>query len=125
MKRVLDIGQCGMDHAAIRRLIEDGFDAEVAQAQDAADAVRQLRETPFDLVLVNRVLDADGSDGLSIIEQIKSDAKLAAIPVMLVTNFPEYQERAVAAGAEPGFGKAGLYSGETADRLAAYLDKRG
>src|SRR5260221_10716061 len=105
MKRVLDVGQCPPDHGSIRRLIEDRFAAEVVQAHDARETLAQLRAGKFDLVLINRKLDADYSDGLEIIQQIKADPQLADTPVMLVTNYPEHQQLAVAAGAELGFGK--------------------
>lgn len=121
MKRVLNVGQCGMDHASIQRTIEGHFDAEVIAAHGSHDALEQLRSAAFDLVLVNRVLDADGSDGVEIIEQMKADEALSAIPVMLVTNYLEHQERAVEAGAEPGFGKMQLGSDETRQRLQAFL----
>jgi len=80
-----------------------------------------LREGTFDLVLVNRVLDADGSDGVEIIEQMKSEPALESIPVMLVTNYLEHQERAVEAGAEPGFGKDELNGPDTRRRLESFL----
>jgi two-component system chemotaxis response regulator CheY len=122
MKRVLSIGQCAMDHGSIKHVIESQFDAQVSAAHDATDALSQLRAGDFQLVLVNRVFDADGSDGLRIVEQMKADPQLSGTPVMLVTNYPEYQDRAVAAGAEPGFGKSGLRSPETRERLAAFLE---
>ncbi|MEX2111668.1 MAG: response regulator [Pirellulales bacterium] len=121
MKRVLNIGQCGMDHASIRHVIESQFEAEVVAAHDAPSALDLLRSGAFDLVLVNRVLDADGTDGVEIVEQMKADPALSAIPVMLITNYLEHQERAVDAGAEPGFGKLGLDSPETRQRLEAFL----
>ncbi len=121
MKRVLNVGQCGMDHASIRHVIEGQFDAEVVAAHDATSALDQLRSAAYDLVLVNRVLDADGSDGVEIIEQMKAEPALSAIPVMLITNYLEHQERAVEAGAEPGFGKLQLDSPETRQRLEVYL----
>ncbi len=121
MKRVLDVGQCAADHGSIRRLIEGHFKAEVVQAHSANDALDQLREGPFDLVLINRVLDVDGGSGLEIIEQIKSDSNLRDVAVMLITNYPEHQQRAVAAGAEAGFGKAQLHGPEAHQRLAAIL----
>jgi two-component system chemotaxis response regulator CheY len=121
MKRVLDVGQCSPDHASIRRLIETHFEAQVVQAHGADDAFRQLRADTFDLVLINRVLDADGSDGVEIVEQIKADSKLADLPVMLVTNYLEHQERAVEAGAEPGFGKDALASPQTRQLLERFL----
>lgn len=121
MKRVLNVGQCSADHYSLRRLIEVSFGAEVVAAHDADTALDALREGSFDLVLVNRLLDADGSDGLEIVRAIQADAALRATPVMLVTNYAEYQEQAVAAGAEPGFGKSSLQKPETRERLAKFL----
>ena len=121
MKRVLSVGQCSADHWSIRHLLEGDFQVEVVAAHSAADALAQLRAGKFDLVLVNRVLDADGSAGLPIIQAIKADDALSDVPVMLVTNFREHQEQAVAAGAEPGFGKAELNSASVREALRGYL----
>jgi CheY-like chemotaxis protein len=120
-KHVLDVGQCQMDHGALRRLIEGEFAADVTQAHSAEQALAQLRSRQFDLVLVNRKLDADYSDGLEIIKLIKADPDLAGVNVMLVTNYAEHQEQAVAAGAAPGFGKSELTEPATIDRLKRYL----
>jgi two-component system chemotaxis response regulator CheY len=120
-KRVLDVGQCQPDHAAIRRLVQGEFGAEVVQADQLNDALAQLRQGRFDLVLINRKLDVDYSDGLDILRAIKADAELAAVAVMLVTNYPEHQQQAVAAGAEPGFGKAELNRAETRAKLGRFL----
>jgi CheY-like chemotaxis protein len=121
MKRVLNVGQCSADHGAICRLIEGQFQAEVVGAHSPHDALQQLREGAFDLVLVNRVLDADGSDGVEIIEQMKSEPALESIPVMLITNYLEHQERAVEVGAEPGFGKDALHGPDAHRQLEAFL----
>ena len=40
---------------------------------------------------------------------------------MLITNYPDQQQVAVAAGAEYGFGKKELYADETRTRLAKFL----
>lgn len=120
-KRVLDVGNCVPDHAAIRRLLESSFGAEVVQAHGADDTLRILSAEKFDLVLVNRKLDQDYSDGLAIIERIKADPKLAGVPCMLVTNYADQQEAAVAAGAEYGFGKKELQSSATREKLARIL----
>jgi hypothetical protein len=40
---------------------------------------------------------------------------------MLVSNYPEYQQQAIAAGCEPGFGKAELSAPATLDKLARFL----
>ena len=89
-------------------MIESNFDAKVCQADQWDDAAAQLRSQSFDLVLVNRKLDIDYSDGLEVIRRIKQDPLLKSLPVMLVTNFAEYQQQAVQAGAVEGFGKQSL-----------------
>jgi CheY-like chemotaxis protein len=59
-------------------------------------------------VLVNRVLDADGSSGLELIRALKAEEQLRDVPVLLVSNYEDAQAQAVQAGAVPGFGKAEL-----------------
>jgi CheY-like chemotaxis protein len=119
-KRVLDVGQCAPDHAAITRLVRS-LGAEVIQTDGLEDTLDQLRRQSFSLVLINRKLDADYSDGMEILRAIKEDAQLAAVPIMLVSNFAEAQQQAIAAGAIAGFGKAELGQPETADKLRAVL----
>ncbi|HJT36469.1 MAG TPA: response regulator [Pirellulales bacterium] len=120
-KLVLDVGQCNLDHGSIRRLVEGQFGARVVRAHQRDDALTALRNGNFDLVLVNRKLDADGDDGLAIIKAMKTDPQLSSMPVMLVTNFAEHQQKAIAAGAEPGFGKAQLDDPGTHEKLARFL----
>lgn len=122
-KRVLDVGQCGPDHATIRGYLTRNFDCDVVQVDDAAGALAQLQASRFDLVLVNRKLDIDYSDGIEVIRQLKADPNGSAVPVMLVTNYPEHQEAAIAAGAVPGFGKLEYGKPETRERIAAHLGK--
>ena len=111
------------DHAAIRSLVARQFGASVTQTHGLADTLAVLRSGQFDLVTINRKLDADYSDGLEILRAIKADPQLAATPVMLVTNYPEHQQKAVEAGAELGFGKNELASPATRERLAKFLER--
>ena len=120
-KRVLDVGQCSPDHAAIRQLIQGNFEADIVQAHSAKDALAKLRSGRFDLVLINRKLDADYSDGVEIVKAIKADPAIAETPVMLVTNYAEHQQVAVEAGAEPGFGKLEYHKPETREKLSRFL----
>lgn len=120
-KRVLDVGQCAPDHAAVRSLLLGHFDCKIVQAHGLDDTLAHLRDGQFDLVLINRKLDRDYSDGIEIIRAIKADPATANVPVMLVTNYPEHQEAAVAAGALRGFGKLEYEDPETRERLAAVL----
>jgi len=123
-KRVLNVGQCSFDHAAISRMITRSFQAEVLEADDAQQTLKALKQDKFDLVLVNRKLDKDYSDGLDIIKQIKSDPQLAGTPCMLVTNYAEHQQLAIAAGAEPGFGKMQYGEPETIERLKRFIGEQ-
>ncbi len=120
-KQVLDVGNCGPDHAAIRHLIESNFDAVVLSAQSTADALSVLKQQTIDLVLVNRKLDIDYSDGLKVIQSIKADDQVGEVPVMMVTNFEEHQVLAQQAGAERGFGKLALQEQETISILERFL----
>ena len=120
-KRVLDVGNCDPDHAAIRALVESNFDARVVQTHGAEDTLRELRRSRYDLVLVTRKLDRDYSDGLDVIRAIKADTALAGVPVMLVTNYEEHQQAAIDEGAVRGFGKAHLRAPETTEMLRPFL----
>jgi len=120
-KRVLDVGQCPPDHVAIRQLLASHYAVEVTPVATPAEALAALRQAKYDLVLVNRKLDFDYSDGIKVIRAIKADAQLADVPVMLITNYPEHQQLAVEAGAELGFGKLALDKQSTLDRLDPFL----
>lgn len=102
-------------------MVAEEFQAETIQTHHLDDTLARLKNEPFDLVLVNRKLDADYSDGLAVVRAIKTDASLATTPVMLVSNFPDAQAAAVSAGAEPGFGKAELSLPATREKLVPFL----
>lgn len=121
MFQVLDVGQCASDHQAIRDLIQRHFRATVDRAQSLDDALTALSAKRYDLVLVNRLLDVDGSQGMAIIKRLKSDESMKTIPVMLVSNHADAQRAAVQTGAERGFGKAGLSDPRTVETLARFL----
>ena len=122
-KRVLDVGQCGPDHSSIRSYLTRNFDCEVIQVDDAAGALTELKGGHFDLVLINRKLDRDYSDGIEVIRKLKADPDAASVPVMLVTNYPEHQDAAIAVGAIRGFGKLEFQKPETREKLAEILEK--
>ncbi len=121
MKTVLSVGQCGFDHGSITRFLRAHFDVDVTPAATAADGLAHLQQRTCDLVLVNRIFDADGDEGLEFIKNLKDDLKFAHLPVMLVTNYREYAEKATAIGALPGFGKSEVGSPELVKRLASLL----
>ena len=124
MTRVLDVGNCDPDHGAIRAMLERHFDATVERVMFVPEALRALASARFVLVLVNRLIFADDSPGLELVQKMKADAALAATPVMLISNFADAQAAAVAAGTAPGFGKAKVGATETVELLAKYLPRK-
>jgi CheY-like chemotaxis protein len=120
-KRILDVGNCQPDHAALKTFLTGHFDCAVVQAHGWDDARAELREGGYDLVLVNRKLDRDYSDGIDIIRRIKSDPDLAGVACMLITNYSEHQDAAEQAGALRGFGKLEYQKPETFQKLQQVL----
>ncbi|MFN7840500.1 MAG: response regulator [Pirellula sp.] len=123
-KTVLDVGNCSPDHSAIKRMLVANYDVEVLRADQWADTQRILSSKTVDLILVNRKLDIDYSDGMDILKSLKSAEATRHIPVMLVTNYPEHQQAAVEAGGVYGFGKLELDSPQTRERLGQFLTSR-
>ena len=78
------------------------FCYEVVEADTAADALQRLHQEAFDLVLVNRVFDADSDSGIDFIRKVKADESQSKTPVLLVSNYEDAQAQAVEAGAGAG-----------------------
>jgi len=120
-QKVLSVGQCAADDSKLRGVFQGRYPVDVVAVDTAVEAVEAARTGGFVLVLVNRVFDVDGDGGLDLIRRLKADATTTALPVMLVSNYPEAQAEAVALGALPGFGKAALGDKATHERLAGLL----
>ena len=118
MPRVLNVGQCVPDHMSISSYLRRQFAADVEKVDDHAAAVEAAKGGGVDLVLVNRLYDADGSPGLLTVKAI---AEAGGPPVMLVSNYAEAQQDAVAAGAKPGFGKGDLGTAAAKEKLESVL----
>lgn len=118
-KRVLDIGNCGPDHHSLTMMVTQNFDAVVDRAHRADDALALLAQNDYSLVVVNRLLDEDGSSGMNVVKQVQETH--ADLPVMLVTNYDQHQRAAVAAGCRPGYGKNDLFSQSTIELFKNYL----
>lgn len=119
--RVLDVGNCDPDHGSIRRMLVNHFEVEVDRVMFPGEALREMGHQTYALVLINRLIFADDSDGMVLVRAMQADEKLRRTPVMMISNFADAQARAVAAGAIRGFGKATVDAPETLDRLAQYL----
>jgi response regulator RpfG family c-di-GMP phosphodiesterase len=119
-KTVLSIGQCSADHASISRLLQTKFQAYIKTADSIEEAFKHSHNSSIDLILVNRIFDLTGEEGLNFIrDHLAGPAKL--IPVILISNYADAQDSAVALGAKRGFGKAALNSPETEKILREFL----
>ena len=104
-KRIALIGHCGPDSSYLRLAVSRvARDVQVVAADDAAELDQIVREG-VDLLLFNRVLDYgfEESEGVAVIRKLRQSHP--TLRMMLVSNYPEAQAEAVAAGALPGFGK--------------------
>lgn len=124
---IVSVGQCGFDNSQIRELVRavaPGF--EVQFADDLAETAEILGGESHGrvrLVLVNRILDADGSKGVDLIRTIKSGSdRFGPVQLMLVSDLESAQAQAIAEGALPGFGKSSLRSAQTRDRLRQAIE---
>ncbi len=121
---ILSVGQCGFDHRSISSYLADQFAAEVERVDSMEDTRDAMKSVRYDLVLVNRILDENGSSGLELIRALKHVPALADVPVMLVSDHADAQKAALNLGASPGFGKASLHSDLTLARIRALLGGR-
>ena len=104
--------------AAIRRMTP-GIELGI-EIVDNEKAIEQYLNTAS-LLLVNRVLegDFDSDSGVDLIAEASARGEHAAM--MLISDFPDAQESAIAAGALPGFGKSQLYNAASAAKLRQAL----
>lgn len=112
------VGHCGPDASMLRSAIRRAVPAATfAEARD--DASLAPHRTDRSAWLVNRALDGDFgvADGIELIARERG-----AVRTALVSNFPEAQRAAEAAGAMPGFGKSELNSESTARKVAALAE---
>ena len=121
MPRVIDVGNCGFDHGALSGLLRQQFQVPCLSVANGAELQRELKQGDVALIIVNRVFDSDGGDGLALIGQLKQNPETADIPVMLLSNYPDAQAKAVSMGALPGFGKSSLRNDATREMLASVL----
>ena len=125
-KRVLNIGQCALDHSNISELLNQNFSVTIDAAATHDAAITLVTQNEYDLILVNRLYDSNGSPGQATIEQLCEKVSQAGdsdtgSPVMLVSNYADAQQAAQDAGAVTGFGKSQLTASSTIEMLSKYL----
>jgi two-component system, chemotaxis family, chemotaxis protein CheY len=104
-KKVALVGHCGPDSSFLRMAVSSADrSVQVVMADDASE-LNQLLEQGIDLLLLNREMPYgfEDAEGVGLIRKLRT--KHPSIKMMLVSNYPDAQAAAVAAGAVPGFGK--------------------
>jgi CheY-like chemotaxis protein len=116
-KKVLFVGHCGPDSTYLRMLVRKALgQADVHMIEDPAELDQALKQGA-DLILFNRELGYgfEPDTGVDFIRQLKQ--RNPAIPMMLISNYPDAQAAALAAGAVQGFGKRDIGSSKAAELL--------
>ena len=107
-KTILDVGQCGYDGPRMTRMLESSVGVNVDTADSIEEAIEKLAADQYDLVLVNRKLAFEGTQGVDLIREMKDAGD--ETPVMLVSDRPDAQREAESIGALHGFGKSQMTS---------------
>ncbi len=119
--KILDVGQCDLDHGNISRMLQSSLQADVDRAHNMSQALSAIRDHDYNLVLVNRIFDADGQEGQELISQVKEASFGKYVKIMLVSNFDDAQDAAIALGAVRGFGKNAIGEPATIELLQASI----
>jgi len=121
IRKVVLVGHCGFDQGSIGRAVAGALPGVAIESVYNTAGLNQ-HAGPDALLLVNRVLDGrfvTGS-GVDLIAELSS--RDAPPSMMLISNYPDAQAKAVQAGALPGFGKRELGLPQTLRKLQAAGD---
>ena len=82
MKRILVVEDNEMNMQLVEYLLEEGG-YEIVKAASGEEAMEIARREPIDLILMD--IHLPGVDGLSVIRDLKGDARTGAIPILALT----------------------------------------
>jgi two-component system chemotaxis response regulator CheY len=120
-KRVALVGHCGPDTSYLRMAVSSAQRGAQILAAEDDQSLKHILDEGVDLLLFNRVLDYgfEVDEGVALIERVHQHYPNARM--MLISNYPEAQAAAVAAGALPGFGKRDIGSPKAKELLRGAL----
>lgn len=110
------VGHCMPDQFMLKSAVKRAVDGAVIEVvNDHGSLAAHLHSQA--VLLVNRVLDGvfDTRCGIELIGRVVNGAESPVC--LLISNYDDAQQQAIAAGARPGFGKSALYGAEMATRL--------
>lgn len=121
-KKIALVGHCGPDSSYLRIAASKAGKHVAVSSVGSNEDLAALLGGGVDLLLVNRQLDGDfpDGDGVELIRRLRSEH--AQVRTMLISNYPDAQAAAVAAGALPGFGKRELGSARVTQLLRGALE---
>jgi DNA-binding response OmpR family regulator len=104
-----------------RRLVREGFSVDVCH--DGAQGLELLRGGSYDLLLLDVGLPK--LDGLALLDTVRSDSALAALPVVVLTNYGDkrFIDRATRLGAIDYLIKAETTPGEIAAGVRRWVGR--
>jgi len=93
----------------------------VHHAADAKQAHSALKKNRIDVICLDITLP--GASGLALLEEIKSDDRFKAVPVLIVTNLGKQEEieKGIKAGAADYVIKAGVSTDEIVQKAKALI----
>lgn len=114
INKVVLVGHCNADQFSLTNAVRNALGNAVTVTSANDDDEVAVCTSAGSLMLVNRQLDGQfGVDGgIELIRQLCSQSDPPA--VMLISNYADAQEQAIAAGAQRGFGKSDLADPATA-----------
>jgi two-component system chemotaxis response regulator CheY len=109
-KKILLVGHCGPDSTYLKIATKAAIGNTNILHADSPESMQRLIGEGIDLILFNRELDYgfEPATGVEMVGKLKK--QFPELKMMVVSNYPEVQAAAVAAGALPGFGKRELGS---------------
>jgi len=101
------------------KLETGGF--EVLTADNGADGLKLAKEHKPDIIMLDVILPQ--LDGFSVLEELKKDASIKKIPVVMLTNLgtEEDKEKGEKLGAKDYLVKASLTPAQVEEKIKKYL----
>jgi len=81
--RILIVDDFSTMRRIVKNLLNDLGFFNTAEADDGNSALAELRKAPFDLIVTD--WNMPGMPGIELLKQVRADAALAKIPVLMVT----------------------------------------
>ncbi len=102
-----------------RKLLNQGFDT--IEAVDGEEGVKKAKEENPDLILLDLILP--GIDGFDVLQQIKSQANIIKVPVIVLSNLGQQEDidKGFKLGAVDYLIKAHFTPGEIVEKINKYL----